>query len=39
MGTFYDSDPLLVHNKVLNVIESEVLFATHAWNAHEWDVR
>jgi peptide/nickel transport system substrate-binding protein len=39
MGAFYDSDQLLVHNKVLNVVESEVLFATHAWNAHEWDVK
>jgi peptide/nickel transport system substrate-binding protein len=39
MGTFYDSDQLLVHNKVLNVVESEVLFATHSWNANEWDVR
>jgi len=39
MGMFYDGQPVLVANRVLNVGPGLGEFATQSWNAHEWDVR
>jgi peptide/nickel transport system substrate-binding protein len=39
MALFYDSDQLLVNNRIENIIESEALGATQAWNSYLWDVR
>jgi len=39
MGLFYDGQPVLVANRLLNVGPGPGEFTTQAWNAHEWDVR
>jgi len=39
MGLFYDGQPALIANRLMNVGPGPGEFATQAWNAHEWDVR
>jgi peptide/nickel transport system substrate-binding protein len=39
MGVFYDGQPVLVANRILNVGPGPGEFTTQTWNAHEWDVR
>lgn len=38
LGFFYTVEPILVNNRVLNVA-GRYPRSTHAWNAHEWDVK
>jgi peptide/nickel transport system substrate-binding protein len=38
MGIFYTVEPILVNNRMANV-SPRTSRGTHAWNAHEWDVR
>ncbi len=39
MGLFYDGQPALIANRLVNVGPGPGEFTTQAWNAHEWDVR
>jgi peptide/nickel transport system substrate-binding protein len=39
MGMFYDGQPVLVANRILNVGPGLGEFATQSWNAQDWDVR
>jgi len=39
MGVFYDGQPVLVSNRVLNAGPGPGEFTTQAWNAHDWDVK
>jgi len=38
LGLFYTIEPILVNNRIVNVMP-RMSRGTHAWNAHEWDVR
>ena len=38
MGIFYTIEPILVNQRVLNVV-ARTSRGTHGWNAHEWDVK
>lgn len=38
MGLFYTIEPILVNNRVSGVMARHSR-STHAWNAHEWDVK
>lgn len=38
LGIFYTIEPILVHNRVANITPRNSR-GTHAWNAHEWEVR
>jgi peptide/nickel transport system substrate-binding protein len=38
LGLFYTIEPILVNNRVVNVMP-RTSRGTHSWNAHEWDVR
>ena len=39
IGLFYDGQPVLVANRLLNIGPGPGEFTTQAWNAHEWDVK
>ncbi len=39
MGLFYDTEPLMVGNRLLNVAVNRVARSSQMWNAYEWDVR
>ncbi|MBM2811937.1 MAG: hypothetical protein HW416_2696 [Chloroflexi bacterium] len=39
MGLFYDPEPALISNRLINVGPIPTLDSTQAWNAVEWDVR
>jgi len=38
MGLFYDAEPTLIGNRIVNVA-ARWPSSTQAWNAHKWDVR
>jgi len=38
LGIFYTIEPILVNQRVLNVV-ARTSRGTHGWNAHEWDVK
>jgi peptide/nickel transport system substrate-binding protein len=39
MGMFYDGQPVLISNRLLNIGPGPGQFTTQSWNAHEWDVK
>jgi peptide/nickel transport system substrate-binding protein len=39
MGLFYDGQPVLISNRLLNVGPGPGEVTSQAWNAHEWDVK
>jgi peptide/nickel transport system substrate-binding protein len=39
MGLFYDGQPVLISNRLLNVGPGPGEQTTQTWNAHEWDVK
>jgi peptide/nickel transport system substrate-binding protein len=38
MGLFYNTEPVMVGNRLRNVTTKQVGGTTEAWNAHEWEV-
>jgi ABC-type transport system substrate-binding protein len=38
LGLYYDVEPLMIANRLVNVAARRQP-GTHAWNAHEWDVK
>jgi ABC-type transport system substrate-binding protein len=39
MGIFFDSEPMFISNRLVNVAPSRARPGSPAWNAHAWDVR
>jgi ABC-type transport system substrate-binding protein len=38
LGFFYTIEPILVNNRMVNVM-GRYPRSSHAWNAHDWDVK
>ena len=39
MGLFFDTDPVLIRDTLVNVVPPTAATASVAWNSHEWDIR
>jgi hypothetical protein len=38
LGLWYNTEPVMIGNRLVNVTARDAGVATEAWNAHDWDV-